>query len=119
MTRPQQGDIHWADLEPTPGREQGGRRPVLVISRNEINQLPLTLLVMIGTGVERLSGRYPSDLWVTAAESGLPKDTAFLGLQVRSLDPSRLEERIGSLPQARLPELRLLMRYLVGDDGRP
>lgn len=72
-----QGAIYWADLGPTRGREQAGRRPALVLSTNSINQLLLTVLVMIGTGAEHLDGgrRYPTDLWVAAAESGLPKDS--------------------------------------------
>ncbi len=111
MTTPQQGDIHWAELEPT-----RGRRPVLIISRNELNRLPLTVLVMIGTGVERVSEQFASDQWVTAKESGLPKDTAFMGLQIRSLDPSRLGDRIGALPAPRISEIWEVMRYLIGDD---
>ena len=114
-----QGEIYWADLDPVKGREQRGRRPVLVVTRDGINRLPLTVLVMVGSGAEHFHGRepYPSDLWVTAAESGLPKDTVFLGLQLRSIDPSRLSTRLGRLPSARLPEIWRLMRYLIGDDA--
>jgi mRNA interferase MazF len=119
MPYPQQGDIFWANLEPTRGKEQRGRRPVLVISRNELNKLPLTILVMIGTGAERISDRYASDLHVKAAEAGLPKDTTFTGLQIRSLDPARLGDRIGNLPPNRLPEIWELLRYIVGDDRPP
>ena len=113
----QQGEIFFADLDPVQGREQRGRRPVLVITRDSINRLPLTVLVMVGTGAEHYQRKdsFPSDLWVTAAESGLPKDTVFLGLQIRSLDPSRLTVRLGRLPPRRLPEVWKLVRYLIGD----
>lgn len=111
-----QGEIYWANLDSTTGREQRGRRPVLVISRDELNRLPLTVLVMVGTGAERLSQHYPTDLWVAGAECGLPKDTVFLGLQIRSLDPSRLGARVGRIAGSRLAEVRELIRYVVGDD---
>lgn len=114
----QQGDIYWANLDPVKGREQRGRRPVLVITRDAINRLPLTVLVMVGTGAEHYHSKepFPSDLVVTAAESGLPKDTVFLGLQIRSLDPSRLAALAGHLPPPRLPEVWKVVRYLIGDD---
>ena len=115
----EQGEIYWADLAPVQGREQRGRRPVLVISRNEINRLPLTLMVMIGTGAERVPETFATDLLVTPEESGLPKATIFLGLQVRSLDPGRLGQRIGRLPPSRLPEVWQRLRYCMGDDRRP
>jgi mRNA interferase ChpB len=48
-----QGEIWMADLEPTRGREQRGRRPVLIVSRdrfNTITQLPVILPVTNGGG---------------------------------------------------------------------
>lgn len=113
-----QGEIYWVDLQPTRGREQRGRRPALVISRDSLNRLPLTVLVMIGTGAEHLEAtqRYPTDLWVTATESGLPKDTVFLGLQLRSIDPSRFGEKAGQIARGRLSEVFEIVRYLIGED---
>jgi len=116
MSFPRQGEIHWIDLEPTKGRGQRGIRPALVLSRDEINRLPLTILVLIGTGAEHCSRRYPTDLLVTARESGLPKDTLFLGVHLRAVDPSRLEGRAGQLPSERLPEVFDLVRLIIGDD---
>lgn len=113
-----QGEIWWADLDPTRGREQRGHRPVLVLTRDSINRLPLTVLVMIGSGAEHYQRgqAFPTDIWVSAAESGLPKDTVFLGLQIRVLDPSRLTTLAGRLPASRLAEIFGTIRYLIGDD---
>lgn len=116
MNSIRQGELYWADLDPVVGREQAGARPVLVVSRDEINRRPLTVLVMVGTGAERVQERYATDFWVTSAESGLPNDTVFLGLQLRSVDPRRLRERIGRVAHSRLPELWDALRYLIGDD---
>jgi mRNA interferase MazF len=112
-----QGEIFWADLSPALGNEQNVRRPALVLSRDSLNQLPLTILGMIGTGAEHLepTRRYPTDLRVTAAESGLPKDTVFMGLQIRSIDPRRLQQRIGILPRDRLIEAMDIVRSVMGD----
>lgn len=43
------GEIHFVDLNPTKGREQAGQRPVLVLSIDAINKLPLVVTVVVGT----------------------------------------------------------------------
>ncbi|MDJ0582658.1 MAG: type II toxin-antitoxin system PemK/MazF family toxin [Crocosphaera sp.] len=37
----QRGDIYFINLNPVQGKEQAGKRPVLVLSVNTINKLPL------------------------------------------------------------------------------
>lgn len=108
-----QGQVYWTDLDPVRGHEQRGLRPCLVLSRSALNALPLTVLVMAGTRAERVPRHYPTDIRVTAAESGLPSDTVFLGLQVRSVDPSRFRGLAGRLPEDRVPEILEVLRYLV------
>ncbi len=36
------GDVYFVDLNPTVGREQAGKRPVVVISNDLINSKPLS-----------------------------------------------------------------------------
>jgi mRNA interferase MazF len=43
------GDIYFVNLSPVKGREQAGHRPVLVLSVDAINQLPLVVTVVVGT----------------------------------------------------------------------
>lgn len=83
------GDIYFVDLDPTKGREQAGRRPVLVVSSNAINRQPLVVTVVVGTNATNIPKDYPTNIRVPASESGLSKDTVFLCFQIRSLDPSR------------------------------
>lgn len=85
----QRGEIYFVDLNPVQGREQAGRRPVLVLSVDAINRLPLVVTVVVGTKGENIVRDYPTNVRVTPAESGLPLETVFLGFQVRSIDPSR------------------------------
>ena len=85
----QRGEIYFVDLNPVRGREQAGRRPVLVISSDAINRLPLVVTVVVGTKGENVTRDYPTNLRVSAAESGLPIETVFLCFQLRSLDPTR------------------------------
>ena len=45
----QRGEIYFFNLNPVQGREQAGQRPVVVLSINTINQLPLVVTVVVGT----------------------------------------------------------------------
>ena len=83
------GDIYFVNLDPVKGREQSGRRPVLVLSSDKINRLPLVVTVVIGTNAANVDRDYASTVRVPVTESGLPLETVFLCFQVRSLDASR------------------------------
>ena len=108
------GQIYFVDLNPTRGREQAGRRPVLVVSCDVINRLPLVVAVVVGTDSAHLPHEYPTNVRLTAAESGLPKDTVFLCFQLRSLDPGRFPATpAGIAPPARLAEIDLALRRVL------
>ena len=85
----QRGQIYFVDLDPTKGREQSGKRPVLIISSNAVNNQPLVVTVVVGTKGANITRDYPTNVRVSAQESGLPMETVFLCFQIRSLDPSR------------------------------
>lgn len=108
------GDIYLVELNPARGREQAGRRPVLVLSVDAINRLPLVVTVVPGTDSKNIQRDYPANVRVLASESGLPLDTVFLCFQVRSLDPSRFGERAGLMPHARMAEVEAVLRKVLG-----
>jgi len=82
----ERGEIYFVNLNPVQGREQAGNRPVLVLSIDAINRLPLVITVIVGTKGENISRDYPTNVRVSAKESGLQMETVFLCFQVRSLD---------------------------------
>ena len=86
------GEVYLVNLNPVQGREQAGRRPVLVISTDAINRLPLVVTVVVGTNGQNVTRNYPTNVRVSTAESGLPMETVFLCFQLRSLDPSRFAD---------------------------
>src|SRR5437870_1596257 len=97
------GEIYFVNLNPVVGREQHGRRPVLVVSNNVINSRPLVVTVVPGTDASNVRFLHESDVFVPAVESGLHMDTVFLCFQARSLDHSRfLGQPSGRLSQTRM-----------------
>jgi len=90
------GEIYFVDLDPTKGREQRGRRPVLVVSVDAINAQPLVVTVVVGTDAKNVSRDYPVNIRLPTEETGLPRDTVFLCFKLRSLDPSRFRDSAGN-----------------------
>jgi mRNA interferase MazF len=100
------GEVYFVDLEPTKGREQAGRRPVVVVSNDSLNRKPLVVVVVPGTAGEQQRKDFPSNVRVPAGEANLPTETVFLAFQVRGLDHGRFREPpIGSLSQALMARL--------------
>jgi len=111
----QRGDIYFVNLNPVRGREQAGQRPVLVLSIDAINRLPLVVTVVVGTKGENVSRDYPTNVRLPPAESGLPMETVFLGFQVRSLDPKRFTTPpAGRVMGDTLRKLEEVVRYCLG-----
>lgn len=114
------GEIYDVTLSPTQGREQAGRRPVLIVSDNAINRQPLVITVVVGTDSKNVHRDYPVNVRVTAKETGLAKDTVFLCFQTRALDHSRFIDRktskpalIGVMPAHRMKEIDEALRLVL------
>jgi mRNA interferase MazF len=109
------GEIYFVDLNPVQGREQAGRRPVLILSIDSINRLPLVVTVIVGTKGENIRRDYPTNVRVPAADSGLPIETVFLCFQLRSLDPGRFSgPPAGKLSGALLENVEKAVRHCLG-----
>ena len=111
----QRGEIYFVDLNPVQGREQAGRRPVLVLSIDDINRLPLVVTVLVGTKGENIPRDYPTNVRLSTAETGLPIETVFLGFQVRSLDSKRFPTSpAGRVTGTTLKRVEDTVRYCLG-----
>jgi len=111
----QRGEIYFVNLNPVQGREQAGQRPVLVLSVDAINRLPLVITVVVGTKGENVTREYPTNVRVSTAESGLPVETIFLCFQLRSLDPIRFAGLpAGRISSAVLEKVEHAVRHCLG-----
>jgi len=88
-----QYDIYLADLNPTIGREQQGRRPVLIISNNYENLLDVLTVIPITSQKE---GRkiYPNEL---SLKSELQLPSILLCQQIRTISKKRLVKKLTSI----------------------
>ena len=99
MARILRGNIHWADLNPVVGSEQGGLRPVLVLSHDVFNERSGTVIAIAITSQRQRAG-FP--LSMELADSKLPKKSWAKISQVRTLSVKRIGKRIGRATEEEL-----------------
>jgi mRNA interferase MazF len=87
MARILRGEIRWADLNPVRGHEQGGRRPVLVLSHDVFNERSRTVIAVALTSQEPEAG-FP--LTLESKAHGLPRRSWIKISQIRTLSADRI-----------------------------
>jgi mRNA interferase MazF len=112
MARILRGDIVWADLHPTIGREQAGRRPVLVISHDVFNERSDTVIAIALSSQPQRAG-FPLTLDVRA--KGLPKKSWAKISQIRTLSVRRIGKRLGHASAEEVSQIIDGLTEIVGD----
>ncbi len=111
MATPRRGEIWLADLHPTRGREQTGRRPVLVLSVDFFNAGPADLIVVAPlTSTQR---DIPLHVKISKGDGGIKNDSAILCEAIRSISTDRLISRWGTLSREALAEVEDRLRILL------
>jgi mRNA interferase MazF len=111
MARLLRGDIVWADLNPVRGHEQGGKRPVIVLSADVFNARSGTVIAMALTRQTQRAG-FPLTLELTGAK--LPKQSWVKISQVRTLSVERIGKKIGRVSPEDLQRLIEGLNEILG-----
>ena len=88
------GDIYYADLNPVVGSEQGGTRPVLVISNDIGNKHSPTVIIAAITSRVRTKAKLPTHIEISAENYKIVKNSVILLEQIRTIDKRRLKEYV-------------------------
>lgn len=102
------GEIYYADLNPVVGSEQGGIRPVLILQNEVGNWFSPTVIVAAMTA--KGSKVYLPTHVPVGTDSGLRRPSLVLAEQVRTIDKSRLLERVGMLPPEKQEQVDRALR---------
>ena len=111
MARILRGDIHWADLNPVIGSEQGGFRPVLILSHNIFNDRSGTVIAIAITSRPQRAG-YPLTLELSNIK--LPKKSWAKISQVRTLSTKRIGKKIASASPEELVSIIEGLNEIIG-----
>lgn len=93
------GDIYYAELNPVIGSEQGGTRPVLIISNDIGNKHSPTVIIAAITAKIKQKAQLPTHYYL-CAENGLEMPSIVLLEQIRTIDKKRLSEYRGNIDTA-------------------
>lgn len=110
------GEIYFVDLGPPRGNEPAFEHPVLVLSIDMINILPLVITVVPGTSAKPGAKSYPlTNVWVPSSESGLPRDTVFKCFQVTVVDRRKFPDKpAGRVSDTYLHLIEDRVRFVLG-----
>ena len=87
------GDIYYADLRPVVGSEQGGVRPVLII-QNDVGNRDSPTVICAAITSRMNKAKLPTHIELNAARYHMVKDSVILLEQLRTIDKTRLKDRI-------------------------
>ena len=114
MTKfPRQQEIYWADLDPVTRSEQSGKRPVVVVSGNTMNEhLPVCIVCPLSTRIKQLQN---CTLLKKNKTNKLSADSEVLTFQIRTISSNRLEKKIGTISKEEhkdiVQKIGLLLMY--------
>jgi mRNA interferase MazF len=105
------GGVYWADLNPVIGSEQGGFRPVLVLSHNVFNERSGTVIAVAITSQPQKAG-YP--LTMGLSSKGLPKKSWVKISQIRVLSTKRIGKKIAKVSEEELAFIIEGLNEIIG-----
>lgn len=99
-----QMEIWWADLNPVQGSEQRGRRPVVIISGNTMNDhLDIGIVCPLSSKIKNFVGCV---ILRKDKANGLDQDSEIISFQVRTISKSRLVNKIGQITEDELRQVK-------------
>lgn len=107
------GQIYYADLSPVRGSEQGGKRPVLIIQNDKGNHYSPCVIVAIITS--RNKTKLPTHVDIEpSVKNGLGAPSIIELEQIRTIDKTRLEEKIGHAGTAVMANVDIALKISLG-----
>ena len=112
------GELYWADLAPRSGSEQGGRRPVVVVSRDVLNRIATwrSINVVPLSTSQSQARRSPTTAEIPKGTGGLAQASVALCHQVTTLDRAKLLDLIGQLDAAMMARVDEALRIALALD---
>lgn len=111
VSRVRTGEIWLAGLDPTVGHEQGGVRPVVIVSAAGLHSLPVNMAIVVPlASADRGLVTQPK---IDSPGTGLRRASFARPEDVRSIDIARLQRRLGEVDTGELAEVRRVLRYFL------
>ena len=109
----QRGEVYFADLSPVVGSEQGGIRPVLILQNDIGNRFSPTVIVAAITA-QIQKAKLPTHVEIDAKKYHFERDSVILLEQIRTIDKSRLTDKITQLDDVLMDKVDAALEVSMG-----
>ncbi len=109
------GEVYVGRLDPVEGSEQAGARPVVIVSRDAINDTR-RVVVAVPFTTDRGRDLVPSQVRIIVPDGGLRVDSVALCEQVRAIAKTRLDRPLGVLSPASMERIDRAHRVALNLD---
>ena len=111
-----QGEIYWLHFGPAEGSAPAGRRPALVVQHDRFNRSAISTTVVAAITSNLRFGAMPGNVRLRQGEAGLPRASVVNVSQIRTIDQTRLGDRVGALGAVKMRDVLRGLALLFGTD---
>ena len=109
-----QGDVFWASLDDPVGSAAGFRRPVVIVQGDSFNASRIATTVVVPLTSNQQLAAAPGNVSLSAATTGLPKDSVANVSQISAIDRELLTERVGRIAPEQLDRIMVGIDLVLG-----
>jgi mRNA interferase MazF len=110
------GEVYWLQLGAPDGSAPAGRRPALVVQHDRFNRSAISTTVVVAITSNLRLAAMPGNVRLRRGEAGLPQASVVNISQIRTIDRTRLGDRIGILAPARMQDVLRGLALLLGTE---
>ena len=109
----ERGEIWWANLPAPTGSAPGFRRPVLVVQSDffNVSQIQTVIVAAISSNLNLMAA--PGNVFLSASDSGLPKDSVINVSQIITVNKRLLTEKVSQLSRIKFQEVESGLRLVL------
>jgi mRNA interferase MazF len=111
-----QGEVYWLHFGASEASAPAGRRPALVVQHDRFNRSTISTTVVAAITSNLRLGAMPGNVRLRRGEAGLPRASIVNVSQLRTIDRTRLVERVGVLGNSRIRDVLSGLALLFGTD---
>jgi mRNA interferase MazF len=111
-----QGEVYWLHFGPVEGSAPAGRRPAVVVQHDRFNRSAISTTVVAAVTSNLRLAAMPGNVRLRRGEAGLPLASVVNVSQIRTIDRTRLVERVGVLGAGKTREVLRGLALLLGTD---
>jgi mRNA interferase MazF len=112
----QQGEVYWLQFGSIEGSAPAGRRPALIVQHDRFNRSAISTTVVAAITSNVRLGAMPGNVRLRKGEAGLPRPSVVNVSQIRTIDRTRLGNRVGLLGRSRMQDVLRGLALLFGTD---